>query len=149
MKRVKLGAENPSPGNNTKLGQSPITKEFRLFNDSDPKSRRDSRFSQFSITRLVRFGKIAGGKDFSESQLLFIDRDSSNLCLCSTGKLSLFKPLIYSFFSDEGRRSPGKDMADEQSLNDKFFRQVSWMSVMASIMDSTIGLPVIFIDFTD
>jgi len=32
---------------------------------------------------------------------------------------SFFKPLILRDFSDVGRRSPGKDMAEEQSFNDK------------------------------
>ncbi|WVZ16655.1 hypothetical protein V8G54_009637 [Vigna mungo] len=103
MKRVKLGADNPSPENDTKLWQRPISKELKLLNESDPKTESDSIFSQFVICRRMRFGKLTSGRHASESQLLFTDSDSSNSCLCCIGNLSLFNPLIIRVFSDIGR----------------------------------------------
>ncbi|WVZ16429.1 hypothetical protein V8G54_009411 [Vigna mungo] len=96
----------------------------------------------------MRFGKLTSGRDFRESQLLLIVSDSSNSCLCCTGNFSLFKPLIYRLFNDAGRRSPGNDMAVEQFFKLNDCRQVGWMLVMASIMNSATGLPSILNSFT-
>ncbi|KAH1256436.1 hypothetical protein GmHk_03G006593 [Glycine max] len=141
LKVIKLGAGNPSLQNDTKLGHWEIIKEHRLLNDSAPETKRDSIFSQLWISRSLRFGKVTNGRDVSESQLLPIDSVSSNSCLCCVGNSSFLRSEIYRLFSDSGKRPPGNDTADEESLNVKDRRQVGWMLVMASIMDSTIGLP--------
>ncbi|KAH1256403.1 hypothetical protein GmHk_03G006565 [Glycine max] len=116
-------------------------KEHRLLNDSAPETKRDSIFSQFLIARSLRFGKVTNGRDVSESQLLCIESVSSNSCLCCVGNSSFLRSSILRLFSDSGKRPPGNDTADKQSLNVKDRRHVGWMLVMASIMDSTIRLP--------
>ncbi|KAG5071102.1 hypothetical protein JHK86_006313 [Glycine max] len=138
-KSVKLGAGNPSLQNDTKLGHWEILKEHRLLNDSAPETKRDSMCSQFSIGRLLRFGKVTNGRDLRESQLLYRNSDSSNWRLCWVGNSRFLRLLITRVFRDAGRRPPGKDIADEQSLNFKCWRQVVSMLEMASTMDSTIG----------
>ena len=110
------------------------------------KPKRDSILLQFSIRSFLRFGKVTNGRDMRESQLLYSNSVSSNSCLCCVGNSRFLRFLICRAFRDAGRRPPGKDMADEQSLNVKCWRQVGSMLVMASIMDSTIGLPSTSID---
>jgi hypothetical protein len=136
----KFGADNPSFKNDTNLGQLQISIRSRF--EGIFEAERCSMFSQLKIWRLSRFGRLSSGRVERESQLPSIVKDLSDSCwwFCF-GKFRYLHFVIDNFFKDVGKQSPGKDIADEQSVISKLSRDVGKVMAIASNTDSITSVP--------